>query len=284
VKWVAKAAVQRVLSALPGGDRMNYVLQKHVTRQFPRSDEHFRLHGIATTHHFHSLRSHLPDVPAAGAHLYEYGAGWELIGPLVFWGLGVEHQTLVDIRPNLRFEQFNRTLLQYKRLREELENQASVQLRSVDPHPVDSVDELRIRFGIHYLAPRDARATDLEGNSFDLVSSTYTLEHIPRRDIVAILAESRRLLRPGGLVSSTIDMRDHFAFFDPAISTYNFLKFGDRAWALVNSPLQFQNRLRLPDHRGEKGQKANCLSKNAHQGCFPHFLSGSPNRKLIFVK
>ena len=32
------------------------------------------------------------------------------------------------------------------------------------------------------------------------------------------------------------------------MSRYNFLRFSDRAWALVNSPLHYQNRLRAPDY------------------------------------
>ena len=37
-------------------------------------------------------------------------------------------------------------------------------------------------------------------------------------------------------------------YFDLNLSRYHFLRFSDRAWGLVNSPLHFQNRLREPDY------------------------------------
>ena len=54
----------------------------------------------------------------------------------------------------------------------------------------------------------------LPAASVDFVSSTNTLEHIPATDIGPILAECRRLLRPDGVVSCRIDMRDHYSYFD----------------------------------------------------------------------
>jgi SAM-dependent methyltransferase len=145
--------------------------------------------------------------------------------------LGIRRQILVDIRANVRLELVNDTL------------------RRFDQRPLAGLEELEPRLGIRYLAPRDARATGLPDASVDLVSSTFTLEHIPAPDIAAILAESARLLRPGGLVSCSIDMKDHYSYFDDRLGPYHFLGVGDRAWRLVNPPLHHQNRLRLPDYR-----------------------------------
>lgn len=247
VKWVAKGMVQHVLSSVPAGERVNYVLQRRVTHQLPRSDEHFRLHAAETVRHFESLARHGRADPGA-ARLYEFGAGWDLINPIVYYGLGTEHQTLVDIRPNLRFEQVNHTIAQYERLRADLEREHGRRLRPLDGGRVSSPEELERRFGIVYLAPRDARRSGLPEDSFDFVSSTFTLEHIPAADIAAILTECRRILKPGGLVSSSIDMQDHYSFFDSSITAFNFLKYSERRWSLVNSPLHYQNRLREPDH------------------------------------
>jgi SAM-dependent methyltransferase len=110
------------------------------------------------------------------------------------------------------------------------------------------VAELESRFGITYLAPCDARATRLPAESVDFVSSTDTDEHIPEEDLLAIFSECRRLLRVDGALSCRIDMQDHYSYFDGSLSRYNFLRFSDRAWSAVNSPLHFQNRLRYPDY------------------------------------
>jgi len=110
------------------------------------------------------------------------------------------------------------------------------------------VSELEERYGIRYLAPCDARDTGLPEGSVDFVSSTDTCEHIPGDDLASIFRESYRLLRPGGAFSCRIDLQDHYAYFDPSLSRYNFLRFSDRTWSVFNSPLHHQNRLRSPDY------------------------------------
>jgi len=44
-------------------------------------------------------------------------------------------------------------------------------------------------------------------------------------------------------------MQDHYAFDDPRISVYNFLRYSDHRWRLINSSLHYQNRLRARDYR-----------------------------------
>jgi SAM-dependent methyltransferase len=183
-----------------------------------------------------------------GVRAYEFGAGWDLIGPLAFRMLGVERQVLVDIRPSLRAELVEDTLRRFAELHPELERRAGRPLEPLGRPHGSPLPELLERFGIEYLAPCDARATGLPAASFDLISSTYTLEHVPPDDIVAILRECRRLLAPGGVLSCTIDLQDHYAFDDSRISVYNFLRYSERTWRLVNSSLHHQNRLRMPEH------------------------------------
>ena len=172
---------------------------------------------------------------------YEFGAGWDLAVPLSFWALGIERQILVDLRPNLRLELVNASIERLSQLGERRE------LR--DPGgPISALYELEPRFGIRYLAPRDARRTGLPTGSVDFVSSTSTLEHVPVDELVPLLAESRRLLRADGAVSSRIDLSDHYSHFDASLSPYNFLRYDERRWRLANSKLLFQNRLRRPDY------------------------------------
>jgi hypothetical protein len=50
-------------------------------------------------------------------------------------------------------------------------------------------------------------------------------------------------------MSHSIDLQDHYSFFDSSVSPYNFLRYGDRRWAIINSSLHYQNRLRARDYR-----------------------------------
>jgi SAM-dependent methyltransferase len=247
MRWVAKAALQRGLGVLPQGERLNYVFQRHVLHSFPVGDAAYRQKFTRATAHLAAYEEHGPGVPAAEATFYEFGAGWDLAIPVSYALLGIGRQVVVDIRPSARTELVNETIAALGRLRPELEESAGRSLRDLGG-PVASIAELEPRFGIRYLAPRDARATGLPTGSIDFATSTDTCEHIPGPDLAAIFAETRRLLRPGGAFSCRIDLQDHYAYFDPSLSRYNFLRYSDRTWRLVNSPLHYQNRLRAPEY------------------------------------
>ncbi len=247
MRWLAKAALQRGLGALPQGERLNYVFQRRVLRSLPVGDATLRQKFTRAVAHLRAYEEHGPGVPVGEATFFEFGAGWDLAIPLAYALLGVGRQVLVDIRPSARVELVNETIAAYGRLRPELEGAAGRSLRELGG-PVSSVGELESRFGIRYLAPCDARATGLPAASVELVSSTDTCEHIPPADLAAIFAECRRLLRPGGIFSCRIDLQDHYSYFDRSLSRYHFLRFSDSVWSLVNSPLHFQNRLRAPEY------------------------------------
>ena len=241
MRWLAKVFLQKSLSALPQPERANYLLQRHVTRSLPGPEEGFRRRFRRARRHVGAYTEHGPRRPLGEAVFYEFGAGWDLAVPLSFWALGVERQILVDRRPNVRVELVNTSIERLARLL------AEHGLR--DPGgPIGSLEEVEERFGIRYLAPRDARATALPARSVDFVSSTSTLEHVPAEELVPLLAECNRLLRPDGAVSSRIDLSDHYSHFDASLSPFNFLRFDDRRWRLANSRLLFQNRLRRPDY------------------------------------
>ncbi|HLX31808.1 MAG TPA: class I SAM-dependent methyltransferase [Gaiellaceae bacterium] len=247
MRWIAKAALQRALGILPQGERLNYVFQRHVLRSLPVSEATLRQKFTRALAHLGSYEKFGPGVPLADATFFEFGAGWDLAVPLAYVLLGVGRQVLVDIRPSARTELVNETIASFERLRPELEQAAGRPLRELGG-PVASISELDTRFGIRYLAPCDARATGLPGGSVELVSSTDTCEHIPAADLAAIFAECRRLLRPGGAFSCRIDLQDHYSYFDRSISRYHFLRYSDPVWAVIDSPLHFQNRLRAPDY------------------------------------
>jgi SAM-dependent methyltransferase len=247
MRWLAKAALQRVLGALPQGERLNYVFQRRVLRSLPVGQAALRQKFARALAHLGAYEQYGPGVPLEAATFYEFGAGWDLAIPLAYAQLGVGRQVLVDIRPSARLELVNHSIASLDRLRPELEEAAGRPLLELGG-PISSLSELESRFGIRYLAPCDARDTGLGEGSLDFVTSTDTCEHIPAADLAAIFAESRRLLRPGGAFSCRIDLQDHYSYFDRTLSRYHFLRFRDRIWALVNSPLHFQNRLRAPEY------------------------------------
>lgn len=242
MRWLAKAALQKGMSALPKAESANYLFQRHVSRSLPASEAGFRRKLERAVSHLDAYDEHGPPPARGEALFYEFGAGWDLTVPLAYWTLGVDRQLLVDIHSNLRFELVNGTLERLNRVDDKR------LVRRPGAAPLSSEAELEERFGISYVAPCDARATGFETASLDFVSSTNTLEHIPAADLGPILAECRRLLRSDGIMSSRIDLRDHYSYFDRSLSPYHFLRYSDRAWRAFNSRLLYQNRLRRPDY------------------------------------
>jgi SAM-dependent methyltransferase len=248
MRWVLKALTQQALSRIPRGERLNYVLQRRVLGSLPASDEALRRKVGRAFRHFEAFAELGPQRPVGEAVFYEFGAGWDLAVQLAYWALGVERQTVVDIRPILRVELVNDTIAKFGHSRGELEDEGGHSLRSPGPANLRGLEDLRERFGIVYLAPRDARDTGLPAGSLDFVSSTDTAEHIPEDDLLRILAECRRLLKPDGLLSYRADLEDHYSRVDRAVSRYNFLRYSDRAWSIFNPSLHYQSRLRYPDY------------------------------------
>jgi SAM-dependent methyltransferase len=247
MRWLAKAALQQGIGALPHAESVNYLFQRRVSRTLPTGEGVFRRKFRRALGHLRAYEEHGPRRELREPAYYEFGAGWDLAIQLSYWALGVERQTLVDIRPNLRPELVNLTLDRLRRLHGELEEEAGRPVRGPDRSRVTSAADLEA-FGITYLAPCDARETALEAASFDFVTSTNTLEHIPAADLVPILRECRRLLRQDGSMSSRIDLCDHYSYADRALTPYSFLRFSDRAWRVFDSRVSRQNRLRRPDY------------------------------------
>ncbi|MCB2190705.1 MAG: methyltransferase domain-containing protein [Deltaproteobacteria bacterium] len=247
MKWLAKAGLQKVFSCLPMGQRLNYLFQRYVTHGLPRSAELMKEYFSNAVQYLHAagLWGDLPDGPRRA---YEFGAGQDLATALSLYALGIERQVLVDLRPLAQWNLLAQAMAELKAQTPRLAALAGRELRPWPELAPSDTARLERELGITYRAPGDARATGLESGSFDLVSSSHVLEHIPARDLPAVMAECRRLVSPQGVVCHLWNMQDHYADFDPSISVYNFLTLGKASWVLANSRLHYQNRLRLPDY------------------------------------
>jgi SAM-dependent methyltransferase len=90
-------------------------------------------------------------------------------------------------------------------------------LKAGDP---DGIDRTRL---VH--APRDASAMPLRDGEADVLMSNAFFEHV--EDVDAVVAEMKRVTRPGGLHVHGIDSTDHRRYEDPRIDPLEYLT--DRA-------------------------------------------------------
>ena len=242
--WRLKALAFRILEHMPMQRTAYSLLQRYVTHSYPRDLAPTRESSASQQHHLRAFRERFG--PLDEARLFEFGAGWDLYGNLVFWTLGINHQTVMDLARWVRPEFVNGAI---RHLEADPPEGAVRTPRALLPEGGDFDRMLERTYGIRYLAPADARDTRLPAGSIDLVATTSTLEHIPLPDLRAILRESRRLCHPRSVASHIVDYSDHFAHGDSQINVYNFLRFRSEEWARFNSSFHHQNRLRHRDYR-----------------------------------
>ena len=246
MNWKYKALLHILFSKIPLGEHLAYLSQRYLTKSLPVTDDKFVSVVSLVNQHLEVFQKHCSR-PLGEVSFYEFGAGWDMIVPLTFYAFGVERQILVDLRPLLRGHLVNDTVAKFQRVKLDLALSRKPD-RPLDDSLSAFLHPLKQYYGIDYRAPCDARNTGLRKGSIDCISSTNTLEHIPKEDIRLIFRECHRLLQRDGLMTFLIDYQDHYSYFDGRISVYNFLQYSDKDWAFFNPDLHYQNRLRHQDY------------------------------------
>jgi SAM-dependent methyltransferase len=101
--------------------------------------------------------------------------------------------------------------------------------------------------GADYRVEPSGSLASFETGSYALVMSADTLEHVQRPILPELVAETYRLLRPGGYAIHQIDLADHLSYFDPKMSPKYYLKHAPEVWdRYFNSTVQYINRVQRP--------------------------------------
>ena len=190
MRWLAKALLQKSLSALPQAERANYLLQRHVTRSLPGAEAGFRRRFERATRHVEAYAGARARSPPRRRGLLRVRRGLGSRRAALL--LGARRRAAGPRRPPA--ERASRSRQHEHRTA----RAARLRARPARPGRTDRVGG-GARAPLRDPLPRtlDARATGLPAGSVDFVTSTSTLEHIPEDDLVPLLAECRRLLRSG---------------------------------------------------------------------------------------
>lgn len=255
-KWILKAIVQKTISFLPKANKINNLFQKYVTKGFYLTDEYFfdRLeHAQVHLKEYASFTNNF--VPNS---CLELGTGWYPVIPIAFYLAGVKNIHTVDISSLIKKEWIKITTAKFIEAYEskKLEDYIKVDENRYEKimfihNNIDSLelkdvlDKLHLKYHVE-----DARKLHFQDGSIDLINSNNTFEHIEQEVLKSILKEFKRIInKKHGVMSHFIDMSDHFAHFDKSINIYNFLRFSDKQWKLIDNTIQPQNRLRIDDYR-----------------------------------
>jgi SAM-dependent methyltransferase len=113
---------------------------------------------------------------------------------------------------------------------------------------VESFDELYNLLGFKYIVESSGSLRHFSDNSFQLVVSGGVLEHVKREALPLLIAETRRISKPGGWAVHSIDTADHLEHYDRTVSPKMYLSFSEEKWKrLCENEVQYINRLQ----RGE---------------------------------
>jgi len=167
-----------------------------------------------------------------GFVVLELGPGDSLSSAMIGHALGASACYLVDVGA------FAQTDLKLYR-----DMAAFLQEQGLSPVRMDSISSLEELLSLCHAFYRTSGVLSLHAipdQSIDLIWSQSTLEHIKRAEFLDIVRELRRVIRPDGVCSHQIDLKDHLG------GALNNLRFPTRLWEsefMANSGF-YTNRIR----------------------------------------
>jgi SAM-dependent methyltransferase len=184
------------------------------------------------------VRSHLARVGRAhldGAVVLELGPGDSLATALIASALGAAAVYLVDAGDFAKVE-----TAAYVELHSYLQGQG---LRPPDVSRCSSRAEMLERCAASYLTDGLGDLRQMPSASVDLVFSQAVLEHVRLAEFDATQREIRRVLRPAGVSSHQVDLKDHLG------GALNHLRFDAATWEAgwMASSGFYTNRLRYSE-------------------------------------
>lgn len=245
MKYLLKLFVQKIISCFPKRDKINYIFQKRITKNFPPSNARLGQSIEDALFHYNNFANYAysKDVKAT---FFEFGAGWNIVSALIYYSLRIDKQILADVVPNIRFELVNNAIVEISHNSDKYLSNSSLSFRPVVSEGINSLIQLKDKFGISYHAPTDLRKMEYENDFFDFISTSATLECIPLEELTPILIECKRVLKTGGCMSHIIRLTDFGHFNRDA--RYHFFKYSDTSWEFLASKLNYKNRLRFTDY------------------------------------
>lgn len=252
-----KAAMQHVIGWLPRSYWWNGLFQKYVTKGYYPSRESFEQKLVCCRKHLDHYLKFSP-APRSGFKALELGTGSWPIVPLGLYLCGASEIWTYDVAPVLRRDTLKRTLELFSEFKQDgslekilgmVEQERILRLEELlmqveTEAPADLLRRLNVRVLIG-----DARTTTLPDDSIDFIFSTVVLEMIGEETLRNLLVEFKRVASPDAVMSHYVGLADQYASFDKSITPYNFLKYSDGWWNLLNNPIIPHSRLRIADYR-----------------------------------
>jgi SAM-dependent methyltransferase len=251
MNWECKAAIMRLCTSLPFGDRLYQWGQKRFGRLKANPMERLPMQVEMARWLIEQ------GMTIEGSRFFEVGTGHIPLVPIGFFLSGAAATITVDLHRRIEWGLTRACLEWITSHRSEVEaiygdvvpNTVFNERFSALVQCQSSPQIFLKRGGIEYLAPVDASHIHLPAQSVDCHFSVTVLEHIPLAVLKDIFTEAKRILTPTGIAIHFIDLSDHFQHQDKSISPINFLQFSDSEWnRIAGNDYAYCNRLRASDY------------------------------------
>ena len=228
VPWPLKVAVKVVLSRLP---LKNSFWKRVGIFVHGRMDKPEYAYEIFCKH-FVRYSSMRPDGKAVSLEL---GPGDSLFSAIIAHALGCAGTFLLDVGnyalKDLSIYREMETFLQKK----------GFPIPKPDESP--GLEGLLKVYSAKYLVEGLRSLRGIPNASVDFIWSQHVLEHVRKAEFFDLMVELRRVLRPGGMCSHAVDLKDHMGF------ALNNLRFPESLWEsdFVARSGFYTNRIRFPE-------------------------------------
>lgn len=171
----------------------------------------------------------------SGCTLLELGPGDGITSGLLAHTQGAERIFLVDAG-----DYAERDILVYQNMLRALPSQSP---RNADLLACKSFDELCAASGTQYLTAGLQSLKTIPSHSVDFIISQAVLEHVRLAEFVETMSELWRILKPGGINSHRVDIKDHLG------GALNNLRFSEHTWeaAWFSEAGFYTNRIRFKE-------------------------------------
>jgi hypothetical protein len=254
--WLIKSAVHRFISWLPNRQFWNGLLQNAFTKSTVLTLPKFEDKVAECRRHFEAFTAFRE--PGAEFSAFELGTGWHPIIPVGLYLCGAKQVWTIDIEPLLRAPSVKQVLECYaqsessgklqKILPARLPDRLLTIKSALENDSAEDAGSVLKQLGIH-LVVADAQRTPLGDRTIDFFVSSGVLEYIPPPVLRGILREFKRIGTKSAVMSHRLNLVDQYSYFDFSITEFNFLRYTEKEWRWRNSPLIWQNRLRISDYR-----------------------------------